>query len=175
MFGTRTRGSNSKSVCFKQPWVGRCLSSPPSSHRPPRGARVQNSKPAHRVNKTRVSPQSSNSALQFELRTRGSNPTPTPSPSRTPPARASSSRASRAWAPCSSRSQRRYSRPPPIGTLTPTLAAARLSLGMVRCVVCVPSQMEGLPNPDGLGTDAVVVIVSHDHVAVDVDTLVTRA
>ena len=38
-----------------------------------------------------------------------------------------------------------------MGTLTPTLAAARLSLGMVRRVVCVPSQMEGLVNPDGLG------------------------
>ena len=32
--------------------------------------------------------------------------------------------------------------------LTPTLAAARLSLAMVRRVVCVPSQMEGLVNPD---------------------------
>ena len=31
------------------------------------------------------------------------------------------------------------------------MAAARLSLGMVRCVVCVPSQMEGKPNPEGLG------------------------
>lgn len=44
---------------------------------------------------------------------------------------------------------------PPIGTLAPTLAptlaAARLSLGMVRCVVCVPSQMEGQPDPEGVG------------------------
>ena len=52
----------------------------------------------------------------------------------------------------------RHARPPPIGPPPHRHArphvgssppwAARLSLGMVRCVVCVPSQMQGEPNPD---------------------------